>query len=957
MPHLCCSALQDVEESLLESHDAQYLQDLRSSSSGSGAAAGDFALESTGPSYAPNLVIEPIHMIIDLTFDLPNYTAIGSVTHTFKSNHTISSIKGSTPLGSAGGSANHFGAAPSDLLTSVVLNATAMEITSVTGPHVSHHTYDGESLKICWDAPFESGEERKVKVEYKVHKPIAGMYFNIASQAYPDRVTHMITDHETERARYWLPCIDFPAVRTSLDIRLTTPSSYVALGNGELKEVIEHPDSKTKTTVYHLAYRCPSYLISLAVGEYVEYIDESVDDMPIRYYAPKNFPVDDLKRTFGRTPAMVRWLQKKVGYKFPWPKYYQIASCQINGGAMENISLVTYTDLLMLDQRLEKELLYRVDSVNLHEMAHTYFGDLVVMRHFEHVWLKESWATYMQAVWAEDHYSHEDFRFEIINATERYIAETASYMRPIVCRVYDSSWELFDAHTYPGGAVRIHMLRHLLGDELFWKAVQNYVATYAGHYVETEDFKRCLERESGLNLTRFFDQWIYGKGYPKLKATVDFVDAAAFPFANGSNVVQISLEQTQGSKANGIPAVFEMIVEVDIIDVDGHVHTTAVQFNDVTGPRVVSVVPLPKGVKASFVEFDPRGKGVFSLEYTPGEQVLGAMVSQGRDISTRIHAYRELVKMGTISSMKKVSEGLVTEQFWGVRAKAYKALSTATTKLAIDTLAASLYIEKHPRALLELTNSVSAKDDSIRAGLIHLLKQNHELEQQGLRDNDASAGLGYYALAGVYNNLGRQRHPDDLPILLQAAGVDVFEKAVPFVSSAVGRNAQIRQGVFSGLGLHRSQESFEHLLKHVKPGMEHERVQPVAIASLATAADWQDKVGRKKAVEAIAELVRDPQHRVRRAALGALVRLEAKEHTGLLQNSLVTFAKQDVPALEKSLKRLREAGANGAADKVKDLTKAVEDLEARLKKLEAKLLVNEAKEKVAIEAASKESKL
>ena len=78
--------------------------------------------------------------------------------------------------------------------------------------------------------------------------------------------------------------------------------------------------------------------------------------------------------------------------------------------------------------------------------------------------------------------------------------------------------------------------------------MSDYVATYSGSVVETEDFKRCFEKESGLNLTKFFDQWVYGKGYPKLKVTYeDLVDSR--------EIVQIVIEQTQGSKTNDIPEV------------------------------------------------------------------------------------------------------------------------------------------------------------------------------------------------------------------------------------------------------------------------------------------------------------------------------------------------------------------------------------------------------------------
>ena len=81
-------------------------------------------------------------------------------------------------------------------------------------------------------------------------------------------------------------------------------------------------------------------------------------------------------------------------------------------------------------------------------------------------------------------------------------------MRPIVTKEYDHSWNLFDRHLYPGGSWRIHMLRKLVGDESFWAAINDYLTTHHKGLVETEDFKRALERHSGRNLAKFFDQVI-----------------------------------------------------------------------------------------------------------------------------------------------------------------------------------------------------------------------------------------------------------------------------------------------------------------------------------------------------------------------------------------------------------------------------------------------------------------
>jgi aminopeptidase N len=127
--------------------------------------------------------------------------------------------------------------------------------------------------------------------------------------------------------------------------------------------------------------------------------------------------------------------------------------------------------------------------------------------HFEHTWLKEGWATYIEAVWCEENISEDEMRYQMLDNAKAYIKETNSkYMRPIVTRVYDSSWAMFDRHTYPGGAWRLHMLRHLLGDESFWAGVRKYVKDYSGKTVETEDFRKYLEDASGLNLNKFFDQ-------------------------------------------------------------------------------------------------------------------------------------------------------------------------------------------------------------------------------------------------------------------------------------------------------------------------------------------------------------------------------------------------------------------------------------------------------------------
>merc|ERR1712080_33792 len=106
-------------------------------------------------------------------------------------------------------------------------------------------------------------------------------------------------------------------------------------------------------------------------------------------------------------------------------------------------------------------------------------------------WLKEGWAKYMEAVWLEDEKGPEEFQYMMYINRNTYICECQTrYTLPTVTRKYNSSWQLYDSHLYPGGAWRLHMLREMLGNDIFWKGVQRYIKDYKGKVVTTVDFRR-----------------------------------------------------------------------------------------------------------------------------------------------------------------------------------------------------------------------------------------------------------------------------------------------------------------------------------------------------------------------------------------------------------------------------------------------------------------------------------
>lgn len=212
-------------------------------------------------------------------------------------------------------------------------------------------------------------------------------------------------------------------------------------------------------------------------------------------------------------------------------------------------------------------------------------------------------------------------------------------------------------HTYPGGAWRIHMLRSLLGDAAFWSGVKSYVANFAQKTVQTSDFQAALEQASGLNLTRFFDEWVYSKGYPKLKAD--------YSYDKETNLVKISLAQTQVDEKNDIP-LFAFPLEIEVVDEQGKKFTTTAEFDRES--KITAFIPLPSDSTPHVLRIDPDGKVLFSLELSADDEILENTAKSAKDIANRIHAYYELVKSGSRASLKAVQRLVKGEPFHSVRA-------------------------------------------------------------------------------------------------------------------------------------------------------------------------------------------------------------------------------------------------------------------------------------------------
>lgn len=427
-----------------------------------------------------------------------------------------------------------------------------------------------DRLSIELDRAYQPSESVAVRVRYRVSNPRKGIYFTPESKLPGTKVRRppqIWTQGEPEENRYWFVGHDYPNdVATSEQYITTTAPDEIALGNGALVETIANPDG-TRTFHWKMAEPHVSYLTSLIVGAFVKVEDSATLPPLTPDGAERRVPIenytyagaeDAARIAYGGTPKMLQLFAQKTGISFPFNKYAQTGVAfftQFEG--MENVTSTTLADSSVLRSSLFRTPAALTpdaerDVTNLvsHELAHSWFGNLVTCTDWANLWLNEGLATFMEAVYQESRYGKAGYLREMRTNQDLYLAEDSyRYRRPIVTNRFPDPNILFDGTTYKKGGFIVNMLRRHLGDEVFWRGINLYLTRHAHQNVTTPDFQRALEEVSGQKLDWFFQQWVYQAGYPELKVRYRY-DAK-------NKQLALAVQQTQATDAL-TPAVFRL---------------------------------------------------------------------------------------------------------------------------------------------------------------------------------------------------------------------------------------------------------------------------------------------------------------------------------------------------------------------------------------------------------------
>ncbi len=387
--------------------------------------------------------------------------------------------------------------------------------------------YKNDVLKITLDKTYQKNQDYTVYIKYTARpnevkqegsaaiNDAKGLYFINAQGKDKDKPTQIWTQGETESSSAWFPTIDKSNQKTTQEIYMTVPDQYVTLSNGLLKDS-KKESGNLRTDHWVMDKRHSTYLFFMGVGDYAV-VKDKWRNIDVDYYVEKEYE-PYAKQIFGKTPEMMEFYSKRLGYDYPWAKYAQITGRDFVSGAMENTTATLHQESA---QQKPGDLIdeNKWENTIAHELFHHWFGDLVTAESWSNLTVNESFANYSEYLWLEHKYGKDDADYHLREDLSAYIHNPALFKKDLVRFDYESREDVFDAITYNKGGGILHMLRNYLGDDAFFAGLTDYLKTNEYQNGEAHQLRLAFEKVSGKDLNWFFNQWYFGSGNPKLSYT------------------------------------------------------------------------------------------------------------------------------------------------------------------------------------------------------------------------------------------------------------------------------------------------------------------------------------------------------------------------------------------------------------------------------------------------------
>ncbi|RXR23090.1 M1 family peptidase [Flavobacterium stagni] len=343
-------------------------------------------------------------------------------------------------------------------------------------------------------------------------QPKQALYYIGTAQNY-----QIWTQGQGRYTSHWLPSFDdvnekltFSISVTTLENEEATRTSLTAISNGELvqKETFRAIQAGKIYTTWNYQMKKPmaSYLVMLAIGEFVFQTHHSATGIPLeRYIQPKDATKMDY--TYMHSDRIFDFLEKEIGVKYPWKIYRQVPVRDFLYAGMENTTSTIFDQDFVVDSIANNDRNYV--NVNAHELAHHWFGDLITAKSGKHHWLQEGFATYYALLAEKEIFGDDYFYQQLYSYANRIKVAAKSDTIPVMNEKASS------LSFYQKGALALHYLRDQIGKRAFDKTVKAYLKHYQYTNVETADFLAFVRKYADFDTETFQKTWLESAAYPE----------------------------------------------------------------------------------------------------------------------------------------------------------------------------------------------------------------------------------------------------------------------------------------------------------------------------------------------------------------------------------------------------------------------------------------------------------
>jgi len=448
--------------------------------------------------------IKPVHYKLDLTPNLTDFSIKGHQVVSLDVKETCSEIKLNCL----------------DIkITSAVVNEAKLDVDTQL-------TYDekNEAITFALKDALQAGSKATLTLDFDavLNDKLKGFYRSTYMKDGEKKICG-VTQFESTDARRCFPCWDEPAVKSTFECSLTIPKgqNLTALSNMPVTSETDVGEDMVKYQ-YASSPIMSTYLLAFYVGESEFVSGKTKNGVEVRVFTPLG------KKSHGEFALdmgikCLEYYEDYFDIKFPLPKCDQIGLDDFSAGAMENWGLVTYrsTCLLIDPENSSTQTKQRVAIVVAHELAHQWFGNLVTMEWWTHLWLNEGFASFME-------YLSTDAIYPEYNIFDTFVKDDFSMgmsldaldtSHPIEVPVNHPSEvdEIFDHISYCKGSSTIRMLHSWIGDAAFRKGMAAYLNKHAYSNTLTEDLWAALEAASGMPVGTVMSSWTSQMGFPLVK--------------------------------------------------------------------------------------------------------------------------------------------------------------------------------------------------------------------------------------------------------------------------------------------------------------------------------------------------------------------------------------------------------------------------------------------------------